>query len=133
MGEVGRAGVSIGSRWTSGFLIAGFCIWSPLRDLRGSCFLERLAFSDEFGQGVDACLCAKECCELVSGAPYSIMSPYSSRVRHSNTMCWRVCSPAPHGGFLYVVGLVVFAEVSVSSSSLCYYPWYASVECAECM
>ena len=32
----------------------------------GSRFLERLAFSDEFGQGVDACLCAKECCELVA-------------------------------------------------------------------
>ena len=60
MGQVGRAGVSIGSRWTSGSLIARFCIWSPLRDLRGSCFLERLAFSDEFGQRVDACLCAKE-------------------------------------------------------------------------
>ena len=65
LGEVGQAGVSIGSRWTSGSLIARFCIWSPLRGLRGSRFLERLAFSDEFGQGVDACLCAKERCELV--------------------------------------------------------------------
>ena len=65
MGELGRAGVSIGSRWASGSLIAWFCIWSPLGDLRGSRFLERLAFSDEFGQGVDACLCAKERCELV--------------------------------------------------------------------
>ena len=65
LGEVGRAGVSIGSRWTSGSLIARFRIWSPLRDLRGSRFLARLAFSDEFGQGADACLCAKERCELV--------------------------------------------------------------------
>ena len=65
MGEVGRAGVSIGSRWRSGSLIARFRIRSPLRDLRGSCFLECLGFSDEFGQGANACLCAKERCELV--------------------------------------------------------------------
>ena len=56
VGEVGRAGVSIGSRWASGSLIDRFCIWGLLRDLRGSRFLERLAFSDEFGQGVDASL-----------------------------------------------------------------------------
>ena len=67
MGEVGQAGVSIGSRWMSGCLIARFCIWSPLRDLHGSRFLERLAFSHESSQGVNACLCAKEykCGELV--------------------------------------------------------------------
>ena len=52
MGEVGRAGDSIGSRQTSGSLITWFCIWSPLRDLHGSCFLERLTFFDEFSQGV---------------------------------------------------------------------------------
>ena len=44
MGELSRAGVSIGSRWASGSLIVWFCIWSPLGDLRGSRFLERLAF-----------------------------------------------------------------------------------------
>ena len=60
---VGRAGVSIGSRWTSGSLIARFCVWSPLRDLRGSRFLERLDFSDEFGQGIDAFLL----CQLYMG------------------------------------------------------------------
>ena len=32
-----------------------------------------------------------------SGAPSSIISPYSSCNQHSNTMCSRVCSPAPHG------------------------------------
>ena len=53
-------GFRSGPRWTSGSLIVRFCIWSPLRDLRGSCFLERFALSAEFGQGVDACLCAKE-------------------------------------------------------------------------
>ena len=64
LGEVGWA-VSIGSRWRSGSLIARFCIRSPLRDLRGSCFLESLVFLTNVGQGVDACFCAKECCELV--------------------------------------------------------------------
>ena len=65
LGEVGRAGVSIGSRWTSGSLITRLCVWIPLRDLHGSRFLERFAFSDEFSQGIDAFLCAKERCELV--------------------------------------------------------------------
>ena len=64
LGDVGRA-VSIGFRWRSGSLVARFCIRSPLRDLRGSCFRECLGFSDEGGQGVDACFCAKERCELV--------------------------------------------------------------------
>ena len=49
MGEVGPAGVSIGSRWTSGSLITRFCVWCLLRGLCGSCFLERLAFSSILG------------------------------------------------------------------------------------
>ena len=63
MGEVGWAGVSIRSCWMSGCLIAQFCIWSPLRDLCGSFFLEHLAFPNEFSQGVNAC--AKEYGKLV--------------------------------------------------------------------
>ena len=56
LGSVGRAGVSIGSRWTSGPLITRFCVWCLPKDLCGSCFLERLAFSDEFGQLRRQCL-----------------------------------------------------------------------------
>ena len=122
---MGRAGVSIGSRWTSGSLIARFCIWSSLRQPRGPRFLERLAFSDEFGQGVDACLCAKERCELVvwfSFVDYIAIHLVRPGFEHSVLARLYSCPAWTVGGFLYVVGLVVFAEVSVSSSSLCYYP-----------
>jgi len=47
------------------FHIALHCFSSPLVNLIIICFLtvlERLAFLDEFGQGLYACLGAEECC-----------------------------------------------------------------------
>ena len=106
MGEVGRAGISIGSRWTSGSQIAQFCIWSPLKDLRGSRFLERLAFSDEFSQGVGACLCAKECSELVvrcSFVDYVAIILVRLAFEHYVFARLKFCSAWRIGGFSYIV------------------------------
>ena len=68
LGEVGEV-VSIGFHWRSGSLVARFCIRSPLRDLRGSCFLECLSLCQRALQVA-----------WWSGAPSSIISPYSSCV-----------------------------------------------------
>ena len=88
-------------------------------------FLERFAFSDEFGQGIDAFLCAKERCELVVWCSFvDYIAIFLVRPAFEYYVLARLqsCSAWTVGGFLYVVGLVVLAEVSVSSSSLCYYP-----------
>ena len=113
-------------RWVSLDVWISDCWVLHLESSKGSpwlVFSRTPYFFDEFSQGVDACLCAKECCELVWCSFVDYVSIFLVRPAFEHYVLARLWSSAwTVGGFLYVVGLVVFAEVSVSSSSLCYYP-----------
>jgi hypothetical protein len=90
----------------------------------GSCFLECFAFSDKFNQGVNACLRNEEYCKLVVWCSFVDYVPILLvRLVFKNNVLVRLYfhSAWAVGGFLYVMGLVVFAGVSMSGSDLCYY------------